>query len=152
MTSILFVCTGDTCRSAMCATIFNQKLKARGIKKAHAKSAGLYVTVENKMHEDAKKALKKLGYRVPRHTATQLTVEMVPRFNFVITMTADQRLTICGKVPQCKNVYSFANIVGGTDIDDPYGKGENVYYNVARQIEAMCERLIDLFLKEGIIK
>lgn len=143
MNNVLFVCSGDTCRSAMASAIMKHKLKEKNVSSIRVSSAGLFVTTETNMHENAKKALKTLGVKVPRHKATQLTEKILKSYRYVLTMTMDQCQTILNRFPYMKNVYSLSQFVGSENIADPYGKSEAVYYNVARYLEEIVERVIN---------
>ena len=77
MINILFVCTGDTCRSTMASAITKSKIKERNLKNLMCSSAGLFVGKEVDINENAKKALKRMNVRVPRHKATQLTEDKI---------------------------------------------------------------------------
>lgn len=41
-----------------------------------------------------------------------------------------------------KNVFSFAELVGGQDIIDPYGESQEIYDKTALQILDCCEKLL----------
>ena len=147
MINILFVCTGDTCRSTMASAITKAKIKERNIKNLACSSAGLFVGKEVNMNENAKKALKRLNVRVPRHKATQLTEEKIKKYRYVLTMTQDQKQTILNRFPQFTNVYSLKDFVGAEQISDPYGKGEAEYYNVARYLDVVTNKVIEKLTK-----
>lgn len=143
MINILFVCTGDTCRSTMASAIFKSKIKERGIKNLACSSAGLFVGSELDINENARKALKRLEVKIPRHKATQLTEERLLKNKYVLTMTDDQRQTILNRFPYLKNVYSLADFVGAEQISDPYGKGEAEYFKVANYLNYITDRVIE---------
>ena len=147
MINILFVCTGDTCRSTMASAIMKSKIKDRGLNGLSCSSAGLFVGKELNINENAKKALKRLSVKVPRHKATQLTEERIRKNKYVLTMTDEQRQTILNRFPYFTNVYSLADFVGAEQISDPYGKGESEYYNVARYLDIVTNKVLERIIR-----
>ena len=85
MRKIIFVCTGGTCRSPMAEAILTQKLKEEKIKGYKVLSCGIN---SNGMpiEKNAKKALKKLGYKSPTHKSLQLTKDLSDNA-LIITIT-----------------------------------------------------------------
>lgn len=148
MVNILFVCSGDTCRSAMAAAIARDKINKKGLKGLNCSSSGLFVTNEIYMHENAKKVLKTMKVNVGKHRATQLNEEIIKRNDYVLTMTEDQKQTILNRFPHFKHVYSLKEFVGAENIADPYGKNEAEYYNVARYLDVVVENVFVRVLRE----
>lgn len=143
MVNILFVCTGDTCRSTMASAITKAKIKDRNIKNVGCSSAGLFVGKELEMNELAKKAMRRMGVRIPRHKATQLTEEKLNKYRYVLTMTDEQKQTIVNRFPYIKTVFSLKEFVGVENVSDPYGKGESEYYNVARYLDFVTNKALE---------
>ena len=143
MISILFVCTGDTCRSTMASAILKEKLRTKNIKSLTCSSAGLFVGKEIAMNDLAKKVLRRMDVRIPRHKATQLTEGIIQKYDYVLTMTDEQAQTILNRFPHFKNVYSIKKFVGGPNISDPYGKGEAEYYNLALYLDRVIDRIVN---------
>lgn len=147
MISILFVCTGDTCRSTMASAVMKEKIARKNLKRFRCSSAGLFVGQEVSINDNAKKVLKRMDIKIPRHKATQLTETMIARYDYVLTMTEDQKQTILNRFPYFKNVFSLREFVGAENISDPYGKGEAEYYNVARYLDIVLNKVIDKLSK-----
>lgn len=135
MKKICFVCQENTCRSPMAEKIFATLAKNAKIKNVLVSSAGLSANNEN-MNIFAKRALKSLGYSIGNKKSKQLTA-ISPNVLY-ITMTAQQKAYL-----NKKNVLSLGEIVGGTDVADPYGQNQDVYNATAKQIETYCKMLFE---------
>ncbi len=136
--SMLFVCTGNTCRSAMAEALWNHRY---GIFTAH--SAGLMAHLGAGAAPAAMKAVSKLGASLAYHRAKTLdSVAQEPRF--VLTMTQDQAEAVKRMRPNwAERVWRLTDLVGDPsgDISDPYGGSDQEYEAVAQQLDALLLKL-----------
>lgn len=145
MQTICFICEGNTCRSPFAEKIFNKYLKDNNIKDFKAISCGYNVT-DNNINENVIKILKNYNINVKSRKPKKLTKSILQKGNLFITMTVYQKQFV-----NAKNVFSFGEIVGGHDIDDPYNMPFEYYLNTTKTIENYCKILIDkiINLKEN---
>ena len=139
---IIFVCTGNTCRSPMAEIILKSKLKLAGIDNVRVSSAGIRAQAGSKMSENSARALKKLGYKPYGFKSKQLTHKMIEKADLVVCMTAEHKLWLNGY----KNVFAIKEIVGGVDVFDPYGGELSVYVQVSHLLEDACNIILNKIL------
>lgn len=135
---ILFVCTGNTCRSPMAEIILKNKLKLAGVKGIKVSSAGLSANAGDKMSKNSAAALKKLGYKPYGFKSRAATGAELINSDAVICMTAEHKRYISN----FPNVYTVAEITGGCDIPDPYGGDLNAYIKTSHMLEDACNVIL----------
>ncbi|HHU53762.1 MAG TPA: low molecular weight protein arginine phosphatase [Clostridiaceae bacterium] len=129
---ILFVCTGNTCRSPMAVAVFNN-LAEKENKKWFAISAGLATESGLPVTFEAKQALAAAGINLEDHRSRQLDEKMMKEAQIVLTMTATQRDLLHIYHPNMAEkiftIYEFVGLEG--DIKDPYGGSLEDYQETA---------------------
>lgn len=137
---VTFVCTGNTCRSAMAQYIFRDYLKRRGEEnRFEVRSAGLMAETGSDMSDYAYAALREMNISVALHVAQQLTGADVAESDLVVCMTESHRRAI-GDSPK---VVTLAQITGGADVTDPYGKSLDDYRFAAERISNACSQVYE---------
>lgn len=131
---VLFVCTGNTCRSPMAEIVFNNILKKKGREDVIVSSAGTQARSNTAMPVEAKEALKACGERVPRKEkiATPFSQFMYGAYDHIICMTHSHVDYLGNNRP---NVYSLNELTGCGDIPDPYLYPLGTYINVCKALQ-----------------
>jgi protein-tyrosine phosphatase len=152
MKNILFVCTGNTCRSPMAEGIFNHFIlnedKLNGIK---ASSAGISVFGGDGANPKAQKAVKELfGIDISSHRARAISKEDLEKADIILTMTRGHKEIILSIMPNVKfktwtlkeYVLGDKNLNESMDVQDPYGMSEKEYKNCAQELKELIDELI----------
>ena len=125
---VLFVCTGNTCRSPMAAALYNDQYKeTEGA--ALATSAGLYATPGAPISNEAVEALREAGiapiagYDYTAHRARPIRREMMEEADEVVAISGSHAMELTLRFPE------FAGKIRTLpmDISDPYGQGIEAY-------------------------
>src|SRR5215212_2325669 len=145
----LFVCSGNTCRSPMAAAIANAEIAARlsipvavlQTVNVRALSAGVSAKVGEPLTAEAQDALRSLKVPVEPHAARNLTPDLAQQAEMIFCMTRAHREAVIKMLPAvaaktyCLDVQS--------DVEDPIGKGVEVYLNCARRIHDLVRLRFD---------
>lgn len=142
---ILFVCTGNTCRSPMAAALMN-KIATENDIDAVAESAGVFAVDGESASDEAIQAMKKYDVDLSDHKARQLTQEIVDNNDIILTMT-DAHKMLLGLGSDDK-VFTLAEYAGDAgDISDPFGGDVTEYEETALEIydllTEVAERIVD---------
>ena len=135
---ILFICTGNTCRSPMAELILKEKLKNAGIKGIRVTSAGLMAEDKQKMSRHSFEALKLLGIVNYNFRSKRVTHDLLTKSDLIICMTKHHVEYLRG----FDNVCSIGEITGQKDISDPYGGLLSDYIRTSHEIEDACNEII----------
>jgi protein-tyrosine-phosphatase len=147
MRTVLFVCTGNTCRSPMAEAVAREAIRRgeiAGADDVFVASAGMGATEGLPFSPETEEALRKLG--IEHDGASKaLNRRMVEAADFVLCMTqshADAVRELIGDGNASK--VKILLLDPDEDIPDPVGMGQSAYDRLARKLV----RLIPRRLKE----
>ena len=136
MKKILFVCTGNTCRSPMAQAVFNDITKRKGLE-FHSDSCGLNAD-GSAISKNAHDALLALGINFESFSK-QINKEMLSEADYVIAISQRHRQAVISMFPEYTDkVFDFP-----FDISDPYGSDFNEYALCLQQIKSGVEAILE---------
>lgn len=130
MKNILFVCTGNTCRSPMAEGLFNMLALREGLD-CRASSCGLLADESSAVSPYAVQAVREYGADISSHSPRSCTEELLSGADAVYCMTGELARILSGTYPAFADVISLMPPEG---ISDPYGGGREEYALAAAEI------------------
>lgn len=149
---LVFVCTGNTCRSPMAEAIFKNMERESEIKVI---SRGIIVLFDEPINPKAEIVLKNHDLELGSHRSKGLKESDIDENTLVLTMTQDQKRKILQSYPHAMNVYTIKEYAGETgDVVDPYGGTlvdyEECYKELARLVKKTVYKINEHNEKEDL--
>ncbi len=148
-TNILFVCSGNTCRSPMAAGICRKLLAERvgcapealGDRGFVISSAGTYGMSGNPATPEAVNACAGLGVDIADHRAQALTPELVHAADYIFGMTQAHTEAAERMLPSARG--RILRLDPDSDLQDPIGGEQALYRSLAERIEGLTRRHLE---------
>ncbi len=139
---VLFVCTGNTCRSPLAEGLL-KKMAGESGWNLSVGSAGLAAFAGVPAPPEALEAAKEKGFSLEEHQSRLLTKPMVLESGLILTMTAKHKEMILRKMPDLGPKVSMLSEMAGEgqkDVEDPAGQPLQVYRETLNQIEILLKK------------
>jgi len=147
--NVLFVCTGNICRSPLAASLLERALQERGIEVTVA-SAGTGAWDGAPASEGAYLVGLERGLDLSGHRARLLTRELVERADLILTMARHHRARVDELGGEGK-VFVLGEYAGrgGDEVSDPFGGDLVVYRDTCQELESLAAAVADRLVAES---
>ncbi|WP_286119367.1 low molecular weight protein arginine phosphatase [Thermoactinomyces sp. DSM 45891] len=143
---ILFVCTGNTCRSPMAEALL-RNISQEFLIDLEVKSAGTHAYDGMEASEYSSMALQEKGIDHD-HRSQAITPELIRWSDLILTMTAGHQAILEQIFPEAKEkMFTLKGLAYGAqdpdqDIPDPYGGSVEMYQETRNEIEQAIRQLL----------
>ena len=150
---LVFVCTGNMCRSPMAEGIMKELILDEVDSKAQnlpikVMSAGTHADEGNHASENAVMTAKQHGVDIHLHRSRYLTDEIMNEVDLILTMEKSHTDIIKQNWPHVSSVYELKNFGRKkyregikAEVIDPIGMGPDVYLDVFNDLKKELERV-----------
>jgi protein-tyrosine phosphatase len=142
--TILFVCSGNTCRSPM-AQALGRKMLAQKLNcptedlsryKINILSAGTFASRGMPASDSAVHAMRRVGLDISEHTSQPVTPALIEQADLILVMSRNHKDFICSLVP---TACSRIKLIAETGVADPMGGSDQDYVKCAEHMEKHIE-------------
>ena len=118
---IVFVCTGNTCRSPMAEAICRYEIKRRNLGGFSISSVGLEAGARGNLNEYTARVLADNGLSLENFVSRQVSENQLKTVYAFVCMTKSQKEEFCALYRRKEGVYAFSELAG-YDVPDPFGR------------------------------
>jgi len=150
MKKILFVCTGNTCRSVL-AHYYAAKLASEEKLRLEFSSAGLAAHKDIHQPSVVASLLAKEGVKDFKHVPVPMTGKLVKSSDLILAMTAGHKAELLARWPRAaKKTHTLIEYAGfgHDDIADPYGRDDLFYYEIFKLIKSAVKAAVEKLKKK----
>lgn len=147
---IMFICTGNICRSAMAHWLMIKKLEEKNRKDIEIYSSGIFAMQDDRSTEEAILVMEEYGVDLKKHRAILTRKSNIEQMDLILCMTNSHKYSLIQMYPQLqKNIFTLKEYLSANedkkdmDIKDPWGYDMVTYRFCAAEIDTCLDQLIE---------
>ncbi|HJV45245.1 MAG TPA: low molecular weight protein arginine phosphatase [Bacillota bacterium] len=147
--NILFVCTGNTCRSPMAEGMMRQLAALHGLE-MEVKSAGVFAMVGAPASSHTDTILRNRGIDDFFHSSQTVTPELIEWSDLILTMTTSHKDILLSyfpaAIPKTFTIKEYVINEENGDVTDPFGGPLEAYQETEKELNEILNKMITKFL------